>query len=142
MQLRRINAFHSHLRTSDVSLCCQNLFGTRHWRTVPFWRSRKITVVPRRSLNLFGPFPADAPLWPWTNRKCWPIKWPCRRSLFVTIFVFRPQPHMHRPEGFGPSCLSSIAFSRHQLAMSDETSNPPRTYLSRVKSSCRPSACE
>ena len=28
---------------------------------------------------------------------------------------------MHRPEGFGPSCLSSIAFSRYQLAMSDET---------------------
>jgi hypothetical protein len=25
------------------------------------------------------------------------------------IFVFRLHPHMHRPEGFGPTCLSCIA---------------------------------
>jgi len=29
---------------------------TKHSRTVPSRRSRKITAVPRRSLNLFGPF--------------------------------------------------------------------------------------
>jgi len=38
-------------------------------------------------------------------------------------------------------CLPSL-FPLCQLALSDETTNPSRTYLPRVSSSCRPSACE
>jgi len=37
---------------------------TRHSTTLPSRRSREITAAPRRSLNLFGPFPSDAPLVP------------------------------------------------------------------------------
>jgi hypothetical protein len=39
-----------------------------------------------------------------------PVRWPCRRSLLVTIFVFRPHPHVHRPEGFGPIANRAVVW--------------------------------
>jgi hypothetical protein len=36
-------------------------------------------------------------------------------DLFVTIFVFRPHPHMHSPEGFGPIAASRLSSIRGTL---------------------------
>ena len=101
MQPRRTSAFHFYLCTSGISLLCQSLFVI-----LGIGEPSRLDALGRNGCTTAN----SESVWTLQGAANVPVNVSKRLThymtvssiAFVTIFVFRPHPHMHRPEGFGP----------------------------------------